>query len=585
VKEIEMFEISGILETDPPGFISFVVDTFPPLFDEFRGMQFNLLWSGGRDGFRARDFHSHCDGHANTLTLIRDLNGNVFGGFTPVPWQTGTADGQAITDESQKSFLFTLRNPHNLGPRKFGMQTGLEDHAIICNPSQGPNFANVVVVDNCNKSSENLTNWDYLEDFYENLTLIDGATLLTGSTRFTVKEIEVFEITRPGAKPQRPPPAQVQKPQPGKPVAPQRPQPDPRQMPNQAPFMPGMMPPGQMNLDNDDDNDDNDYDNDDDDEDDEDAPPRRVSTPGQIPPKPSLRPQRPAKQPRPKPVQQPRDDPRRATPRDDDDDDEPRRPPPKAAAPPQPAAPPDPSQYVGEVRGGGRVLVNIRNNQIREGSGSKVLFNVRGNDIREGSGSKTVLNVRGNDIRDGSGSTTLLNVRGSDIREGSGSKVHLSIRGNDIRSGSSTVLTVRGDPLPLPHLAAVLQATNRLPQITSRTSTSTAAATTSSGIEIRQGSGSSTVFNIRGNDIRQGSGSTTVCNIRGNDIRRGSGSTTIANIRGNDIRAGSGSTTLFNLRGNDIRQGSGSTTVFNIRGGNLSVQQMAAVLCAAGKLG
>jgi GTPase SAR1 family protein len=27
-----------------------------------------LLWRGSRDGFRSRDFHRRCDGHANTLT-------------------------------------------------------------------------------------------------------------------------------------------------------------------------------------------------------------------------------------------------------------------------------------------------------------------------------------------------------------------------------------------------------------------------------------------------------------------------------------------------------------------------------------
>jgi archaellum component FlaC len=64
-------------------FDSLIVPQFPPLFEEFRAKRFNLLWRGSRDGFTAQEFHRRCDGRANTLTLISDTDGNVFGGFTP----------------------------------------------------------------------------------------------------------------------------------------------------------------------------------------------------------------------------------------------------------------------------------------------------------------------------------------------------------------------------------------------------------------------------------------------------------------------------------------------------------------------
>jgi hypothetical protein len=67
-----------------PRLDSLIVSSFPPLFDEFRGKRFGLLWRGSRDGFGVRDFHGRCDGRANTLTLILDTGGNVFGGFTPL---------------------------------------------------------------------------------------------------------------------------------------------------------------------------------------------------------------------------------------------------------------------------------------------------------------------------------------------------------------------------------------------------------------------------------------------------------------------------------------------------------------------
>ena len=60
-----------------------ILTDFPALFDEFRRKRFTLLWRGSRDGFGADDFHGRCDGHKNTLTLIQDTEGHIFGGFTP----------------------------------------------------------------------------------------------------------------------------------------------------------------------------------------------------------------------------------------------------------------------------------------------------------------------------------------------------------------------------------------------------------------------------------------------------------------------------------------------------------------------
>jgi hypothetical protein len=71
-----------------PELDSIIISDFPEIFAEFHTKQFLLLWRGGRDGFGARDFHGRCDGHANTLTLIEDTNGNIFGGFTPLEWES-----------------------------------------------------------------------------------------------------------------------------------------------------------------------------------------------------------------------------------------------------------------------------------------------------------------------------------------------------------------------------------------------------------------------------------------------------------------------------------------------------------------
>jgi hypothetical protein len=179
----------------PAAFPSLIVADFPPLFAEFTRKHFTLLWRGSRDGFGARDFHSRCDGHANTLTLILDTRGNIFGGFTPVEWESRNYDCSKA-DPSLKSFVFTLKNPRNTPARQFALMAQYQDKAICCDSSCGPCFGcrcDIAVLDNCNANNESCSG--RFGDSYMNDTGQEGRTFLTGSSRFTVKEIEVFEIT------------------------------------------------------------------------------------------------------------------------------------------------------------------------------------------------------------------------------------------------------------------------------------------------------------------------------------------------------------------------------------------------------
>jgi hypothetical protein len=117
------------IQYPPPGPLdSLIVSSFPALFTEFSRKQFSLLWRGSRDGFKASNFHGRCDGHANTLTVVLDTDGNTFGGFTPVEWESRTLNSNPNfssllkADESLKSFLFTLKHPQNVPVRKFALK-------------------------------------------------------------------------------------------------------------------------------------------------------------------------------------------------------------------------------------------------------------------------------------------------------------------------------------------------------------------------------------------------------------------------------------------------------------------------------
>jgi hypothetical protein len=174
----------------PVRFGSLIVSDFPAIFAEFRGKRFSLLWRGSRDGFRFGDFHSRCDGHANTLTVILDTKGNVFGGFTPVAWDSS---GGRTADDSLRSFLFTLKNPHNIPANRFALKAEYKERAIVCHSDCGPCFGNdIMVSDNCNASTNSVTS---LGTVYTNDTGLDGNTVFMGSYKFQVKEIEVLEIT------------------------------------------------------------------------------------------------------------------------------------------------------------------------------------------------------------------------------------------------------------------------------------------------------------------------------------------------------------------------------------------------------
>jgi hypothetical protein len=185
----------------PPGCLdSLIVADFPAIFSEFRGKRFTLLWRGSRDGFLAKEFHGHCDGHANTLTFIEDTGGNIVGGFTRVEWESVEWNGKSgaehngwKADPTLQSFLFSLRNPHNFPSRRFALKASEKARAIDCDSAWGPCFSDIGVFDGCNANNENYAaNFGYV---YTIDTGLDGFTFFAGSTYFTVKEIEVFEIT------------------------------------------------------------------------------------------------------------------------------------------------------------------------------------------------------------------------------------------------------------------------------------------------------------------------------------------------------------------------------------------------------
>jgi hypothetical protein len=173
-----------------PAIDSKIISSIPDIFSAFRWKKLGLLYRGSRDGFQASDFHGRCNGHPNTLTLISSTNDCIFGGYTPVAW---TSRGGYAADPSLSSFLFTLKNPHNLPARIFKQKQA--ENAIDDHGSYGPRFgtgnADLYVCDKCQTST---SSYSILGSVYVNDTGIAGNQVLTGAQNFTVAEIEVFEV-------------------------------------------------------------------------------------------------------------------------------------------------------------------------------------------------------------------------------------------------------------------------------------------------------------------------------------------------------------------------------------------------------
>jgi hypothetical protein len=169
---------------------SVVGSGYGAFFDSWLGgrRRMGLLYRGTRDGFGASDFHRLCDNKGATVVLVRSSEGWVFGGYTPLPWNSS---GSYQNDSSGTSFLFTLKNPHGTSPQKFALK--LPQYAIECIPSYSPTFGrgwDLYISDRCNANTSSHTNFP---SSYQD-TGGRGKETFCGHHTFAVSEIEVFEV-------------------------------------------------------------------------------------------------------------------------------------------------------------------------------------------------------------------------------------------------------------------------------------------------------------------------------------------------------------------------------------------------------
>ena len=107
-----------------------------------------LLYRSSRDGSKAGDLHLRCQGKGNTLTVIEDTNGSVFGSYSEGEWEKSspTFDGNdsfffCLTDNTpEKNDLFA-KTPfrHDLDPGHNTLYFGVDFYIS----SNGQGFCNI----------------------------------------------------------------------------------------------------------------------------------------------------------------------------------------------------------------------------------------------------------------------------------------------------------------------------------------------------------------------------------------------------------------------------------------------------------
>ena len=152
-----------------------------------------LIYRGSRDGTLSKNFHEKCDNKGPTITLIKNEEGNIFGGFSSVSWTSYENYKQA-----PNSFLFSLTNIYGTNPTKFQLKNNNESRAIYDHSSYGPIFGNgydLYVNNNFFNNNDIYSNFPYT---YED-SIGKGKSIFTGDTNnnttdFNAKEIEVFKV-------------------------------------------------------------------------------------------------------------------------------------------------------------------------------------------------------------------------------------------------------------------------------------------------------------------------------------------------------------------------------------------------------
>lgn len=148
---------------------------------------FERIYSSKLNGDKAGQFHKHCDSKGPTLTIIRDSDKNIFGGYTNISWSSPRTSSSETGDF--EAFLFSVNKS------RIVQHNGLpESTCITSNRLNGPIFGDddLVISDEC---SRNYDSWNFMKNsFGKNDDDLTTSYLTSGKIEFKVELYEVFTV-------------------------------------------------------------------------------------------------------------------------------------------------------------------------------------------------------------------------------------------------------------------------------------------------------------------------------------------------------------------------------------------------------
>lgn len=144
-------------------------------------IKYKLIFRGTRDGTQSSHFHEKCDGIPNTFFVVQTIKGLKFGAYTENSWKN---EGGYIKDSKSFLFSFDLMKIYN-----YNKNNNLETQYF--HKEYGPSIYYSIWI-NKNMFKENNSNVCQQNSPYSGA--IKDYELNNGESKFTIKELEVFQV-------------------------------------------------------------------------------------------------------------------------------------------------------------------------------------------------------------------------------------------------------------------------------------------------------------------------------------------------------------------------------------------------------
>ncbi len=126
--------------------------------------KFDLLFRASENGFTAKDFHNQCDNNGQTIIIIKSNFGNIFGGYTKIPWKSSEYAWKC----DLQAFLFIIYSNNKLYENKcpliFEIKKEETKYSVCHSTAFGPSFGSgrdLVIAINGNNNSVSPSSYNY----------------------------------------------------------------------------------------------------------------------------------------------------------------------------------------------------------------------------------------------------------------------------------------------------------------------------------------------------------------------------------------------------------------------------------------